>query len=237
MVVDVGAGTTDFSLFWVVQSVKDSFRSAFKVEPCSDAIRMAGDIVDTLLLDHIIACAHGASSETVRKKLQADLRLRSLRRLKERLFKTGTLEVPLVTDQVVKIERGEFEQLPQVQEIAGQIQKAIRDFLGHVHLSWAKATGGALMVLTGGSAKLPMIQALARQSWSIGGESFHFAAADELPEVIAATFDLDFQEEYPQLAVAIGGALPVLDEKRLMKEWLGGTPPPGRLERYQTTGI
>jgi molecular chaperone HscA len=198
---------------------------------------MAGDIIDTLLLDHIISLAHGGSSEAIRKRLQTDLRLRGLRGLKERLFKTGVLEVPLVTDQLVKIERAEFENLPRVLEVAGQIQKAIENFLRGVHPSWARATEGARMVLTGGSAKLPMIQALAHQSWIIGTDIFHFTASADLPPLIAARFDSDFQQEYPQLAVAIGGALPVLDEKRRMTEWAGGTPPPGRLERYQMTGL
>lgn len=237
IVVDVGAGTTDFSLFWIVQSLKRSLRGAFQVEPCSDAVRMAGDIIDTLLLDHIVSLAHGASSEAIRKRLQMDLRLRGLRGLKERLFKTGVLEVPLVTDQIVKVERGEFENLPKVLQVAGEIQKAIENFLRAVHPSWARATEGARMVLTGGSARLPMIQALARHPWVIGTDTFHFSAVSELPPLIADRFDRDFQQEYPQLAVAIGGALPVLDEKNRMTEWAGGTPPPGKLERYQTTGL
>jgi hypothetical protein len=237
IVVDVGAGTTDFSLFWIVQSPKRSLRGAFQVEPCSDSIRMAGDIIDALLLDHIIDLAHGGSSEAIRKKLQTDLRLRSLRGLKERLFKSGVLEVPLVTDQIVKIEREEFERRPGVLAVASEIQKAIANFLRGVHPSWARATDGSRMVLTGGSAKLPMIQALAHQRWGIGADTFHFAPAADLPPLIAARFDSDFQQEYPQLAVAIGGALPVLDEKRTMTEWAGGTPPPGRLERYQVTGL
>ena len=101
LIVDVGAGTTDFSLFWVVQDARTGSRKAFPVEPCSDAVRMAGDIVDDVLLKQILIRAHGDSNDVIRKRIEADLRLRGLRRLKERLFETGSLEVPLVTDQIV----------------------------------------------------------------------------------------------------------------------------------------
>lgn len=47
----------------------------------------------------------------------------------------------------------------------------------------------------------------------------------------------DFQREYGQLAVAIGGALPVLDERNTLTEWAGGALPPGALERYQIKGV
>jgi hypothetical protein len=63
---------------------------------------------------------------------------------------------------------------------------------------------------------------------------FHRARA--VPDLIANSFDIDFQREYPQLAVAVGGVLPVLDERNVLKEWYGGTAPPGGLEKYYVTG-
>jgi len=236
LVVDVGAGTTDFSLFWVVQDSRSGSRKAFPVEPCSDAVRMAGDILDDVLLKQILARAHGESNDVIRKRIEADLRLRSLRRLKERLFETGRLEVPLVTDQIVTIEREEFEQLPQVLTIGAEIKKAIATFLSSVHESWSRAVDQATLVLTGGSARLPMIQELSKERWDIGGRLIRLSPAREVPDIIAETFDADFQREYPQLAVAIGGALPVLDERTALKEWQGGAASPGGLERYPITG-
>jgi hypothetical protein len=41
---------------------------------------------------------------------------------------------------------------------------------------------------------------------------------------------------YPQLAVAIGGVLPSIDQKSEFKEWHGGTTAPGKLEKYAVTG-
>ena len=45
LVVDVGAGTTDLSLFWVVQR-NGEFHRAWPVMPCGTAIRQAGDTLD-----------------------------------------------------------------------------------------------------------------------------------------------------------------------------------------------
>jgi len=81
-----------------------------------------------------------------------------------------------------------------------------------------------------------MIQKLANERWNFGGSSIRLTPAKEVPDFIAETFDEDFQREYPQLAVAIGGALPVLDERSALKKWQGGAADPGGLERYPITG-
>ena len=80
-----------------------------------------------------------------------------------------------------------------------------------------------------------MIQELAKERWDIGGRLIRLSPAREVPDIIAETFDADFQE-YPQLAVAIGGALSVLDEQTALKEWQDGAGSPGGLERYPITG-
>ena len=66
LVIDVGAGTTDISLFWVVQkpipespaaqsSIEetDPSRRAWPIEPCGTVIMQAGDRLDSLLLKAI----------------------------------------------------------------------------------------------------------------------------------------------------------------------------------------
>ena len=50
LVVDVGAGTTDFSLFLARQSPDQEFHRAWPIELGSKAIRQAGDTLDSLLL-------------------------------------------------------------------------------------------------------------------------------------------------------------------------------------------
>lgn len=235
LVVDVGAGTTDFSLFWVVQTGNDQ-RRAFPVQPCADAIRMAGDTIDDILIQKILSSVHGDLNETNKSRITADLRLRGIRRLKEQLFITGKVEVPLVTDQIVTIEREDFQNLPQIKALTTGLEQRLSDFLSKVHQSWSKTPGDGLLVLTGGCAQLPFIQALSNRSWNVAGVSTRFAQTRLLPEMIASNFDSDFQREYPQLAVAIGGALPLIDEKSSLAEWHGGAATPGTLDRFAVTG-
>jgi hypothetical protein len=84
---------------------------------------------------------------------------------------------------------------------------------------------------------MPNIKALADRPWEVGGKRLRFRRAVEVPEFIATNFDANFQREYPQLAVAIGGVLPVLDEKSRMEEYMGSSAKPGPLSSYQVTGV
>ncbi len=40
-----------------------------------------------------------------------------------------------------------------------------------------------------------------------------------------------------QLAVAVGGTLPLINEKNTLKQWYGGAPAPGPLTGYRIKGI
>jgi hypothetical protein len=95
----------------------------------------------------------------------------------------------------------------------------------------------AQIVLTGGGANMPNIKALADRPWELGGKRLHFRRAVDIPEFISTNFDANFQREYPQFAVAIGGVLPVLDEKSRLEEYWGSALKPGPLTTYQVTGI
>jgi hypothetical protein len=236
LVVDVGAGTTDFSLFWVVQNIANSQRKAYQVAPYSDAIGMAGDFIDERLLLQILALAHGGSDELVRKRIEGSLRLTGLRSLKERLFMTGEIQVTLESGQTVSITLDEFLNNEQVKGVVSEIEKAVQRFLSSVDVSWTQWTENAQIVLTGGGANMPNVAALSDRLWEFGGTRLRFRQAPAVPKFIADNFDDSFQREYPQLAVAIGGALPVLDEKTRMEKHLGSANRPGPLSGYHVTG-
>jgi molecular chaperone HscA len=236
LVLDVGAGTTDFSLFWVVQDSSSGHRRAFPVHPCNEAVRMAGDTIDDILLGKLVASAHGHPNDTIKSRIATDLRLRGLRRMKEQLFKTGRLEVRLVTDQTVTLERNEFENSTEVRTFSSEIRKVLSGFLSRAHESWTRTPGTPMIVLTGGSAGLPLIQSLATDTWKLSEQPIRFARTRAIPQMISDSFDEDFQREYPQLAVAIGGVLPLVDEKSALSEWQGGSQQPGALEKFAITG-
>ena len=120
------------------------------------------------------------------------------------------------------------------------IRQALGDLLSKVHPSWANTVKdcGLTLVLTGGGNGLPMIRSLVDENWSIAGTSGACRLATDLPDLVAEGFDANFAQEYPQLAVAMGGAMPMLlDERKALLDWAGGTPAPGPLTRYPTRGI
>ena len=231
LVVDVGAGTTDLSLFLVVQAQK---RKAFPVLPCGVAVKQAGDSLDSRLLEELLNKAHVGEDPRVRERMRDGLRLRGVRQIKERLFQTGLVRETLDNDETVDLTLEQFLGSDAVKSFERTICNAIQTLLDDVHDSWYSANrdAGITLVLTGGGCNLPMIQNLKNKRWTIGGRSVKCRLAKEVPDFVAQRFRKEFAREYPQLAVAMGGAMPLLlDERRALKEFGGDAPPPGRVER------
>lgn len=237
LVVDVGAGTTDFSLFLARQSSDQEFHRAWPIEPGSKTIRQAGDTLDSLLLAEIMRKANLGGDRGLLERVRADLQLRNLRRLKEALFETGEITVDnLVNDATVTLARDEFLKSEGVKNFETLISRTIQELLDEVHASWAKAEN-ITFVLTGGGCKLPMVRSLVDKEWKIGGTTLRCRLAVDVPDRMAASYSDEFIRDYPILAVAMGGALPMrLDERKSQKEWYGGTKPPGPLESFPARG-
>ena len=236
LVVDVGAGTTDVSLFLVVQ--KDGeFHRSWPIAPGGVAIRQAGDTLDSLLVVEIMKRAALGEDKTLREQVSRGLN-RDARRLKETMFKTGKVTAGLVNDDAVTMTAGEFLKLSGTQKFEGLVVDRIQKLLDEVDGSWVKAVSDRItLVLTGGGAGLPMIGDLAKRSWKLGNRSVRCRLAPEVPDFVRERFDTDFVQEYPRLAVSMGGALRMrLDEKGALKTFEGGTPPPGGLDSFPTRG-
>ena len=135
------------------------------------------------------------------------------------------------------LELDEFLATESVGNFRSAIESTLSKFLGQVHDSWERVEGSITLVLTGGGAMLPMLSQLADQRWTGRSRRWGLRRAAELPPMIEREFDTAFKREYPKLAVALGGAMPVLDEGRWLDVWEGGEGPPGTLERYPVTGI
>ena len=241
LVVDVGAGTTDYSLFWTVQNLDQrQLRRAFPVKPCGGAIKQAGDTLDSLLLEELLRKANLGADPTLKERMCYGLYRRGVRQLKERLFEVEEIIEVLPNGDKVSLTLDEFLATDGVARFSTTIRQELSDLLRKVHPSWAKSVKGRglTLVLTGGGNALPMIQSLAREKWSIAGTSVACRTAKALPDLVKEEFDDDFAQEYPQLAVAMGGAMPMLlDEHEALLEWAGGASPPGSLPRYPTRGI
>jgi molecular chaperone HscA len=240
LVMDVGAGTTDLSLFWVAQLLRDHAHPghrAFPITPQSHAIRVAGDHLDHILVAELLKRAHLDGVEGERKQAEAALRLSGIRRLKEELFKAKSLRHKMSNDLIVEISLDEFLELPAVRKFERALEESVRSFLERVHSSWSHVESLQL-VLTGGGSELPMVTRLAGMSLPIGdGKTVRLRPGERVPAFLSAYSDA-LSKEYPQLAVAMGGALPlVLDERTPMTEYPGDAPRIGALERFQTQGI
>ena len=236
VVVDVGAGTTDISLFWVVQQIppdRQQVRSpkefasggrAWPVQPCGRATSQAGDRLDRLLVDELIKKANLGADWALRERVRKNLFREDIRHLKQTLFEIGEITKVLVSGHTVNLTREEFMESGGVRVFEQRICDEIQELLDGVHESWEQAPERCItLVLTGGGCHLPMIRNLANKRWRIGNREVASQLAAEIPAEVADRFSSEFRQEYPRLAVAMGGALKiVLDERDALKEWYGG---------------
>ena len=237
VVVDVGAGTTDISVFWVVQRTPNdeqeqpavglkSFHRAWPIEPCGTAVMEAGNALDRLLVAELIKRANLGDNWVLRQHVTNKLFRERVPRLKEILFETGEITKVLASNHTVKLTREEFIDSENVKKFEQRIVNEIDKLLGGVHESWERAPGrGITFVLTGGGCYLPMIQNLVKKRWKIGNRDVACRLATAVPATVEERFSSEFVQEYPRLTVAMGGALKMrLDERKSLTTWYGGTP-------------
>lgn len=230
MVVDVGAGTTDFGLFVATRNpgVEDDAPRVFQIPASIHGLMQAGDKVDGMLRAFI--CKHESvdTADTSGQLIQADLG-RRIRSLKETLFTKGSLEYALADSTVGKITLTDFLADSTVKRFGQLIEDGFKQSLQAVDDTWLKwlAMEGVRLhvVLTGGSSALPMMQSLARGLIEVKGFKIMRKPVDPKPEWM----DLmpgELLTVYPQLAVAIGGTADNLPETLTAPlSFAGGTGP------------
>ena len=241
LVVDVGAGTTDFSLFMTYQQADRSRgvvnRGAVPLEPVGAAVRVAGNHLDDLLCEEFIRQAGLAGDARLRDYAKARIERAGVRRLKEELFETGQTRFRMGNDIVVSVARDQFLEIEGVRRFSDQLHENLKVFLAQVDRSWTTQMERVTLVLTGGGCDLPMVRQIATKAWMTHGTVVRFDLAEREPALIRESFKAEFVREYPQLAVAIGGCLPViLDERHAQRCRLGDFIPPGPLTRYRVSG-
>jgi molecular chaperone HscA len=210
IVVDVGAGTTDFGVF-VATQLEDRPAAVFQVPGTIHGLRQAGDTVDSLLRGAILQAHNvdlgGPIGQRISKRLNMDVRS-----FKERLFRDGVLRYRLADDSDGEIALDQFLNLGGVQRFHDSLQKEFERVIERIPQSYLEgmfAKQGIEVVLTGGGAALPMVQELAKGSVRSRGVTLHRTEARKVPAWIQDGYR-DFAPEYSQLAVAIGGASPSL---------------------------
>ncbi|KSH06168.1 hypothetical protein AO958_23340 [Pseudomonas aeruginosa] len=207
LVVDVGAGTSDMSLYRLQSNPSTPVRQAVEVNGSARGIIRAGNYLDQALI-HLLLNKAGIGSDHPRKaNIQRDLSLR-MRDYKEALFNDGFLTVRLLDGALVEVTLQEFMELKTVLKFAEDLEQCLRDVLANVDASWiqvAQRSGGLAVVLTGGGAKLPMVKALASGQIEVSGQSVRRIHAPDFPLWLREEYP-ELEDDFPRIAVSLGGA-------------------------------
>ncbi len=224
MVVDVGAGTTDFGLFTVIsRKGSDDRPKVFEIPNTSKVWRQAGDKIDKILLNYILNQENIVRGDSEYDHVYSDLRLR-IRELKETLFREGVVEYTLENDSEGLIDEGSFLKDSQMLEFSKILKEYFVDSLNGAASSRVEEFGDhrLTVVLTGGGASLPMVRELGKGQVEFHDKKLTCVLAQSAPEWLVERYP-ELELEYPQLAVAIGGAADELPEEGGLHESSGGT--------------
>lgn len=221
MIIDVGAGTTDYAIF----VAHEHGESALRMIPVAvHAWNCAGNHLDNVL--RIILVDKTGCAGSARDALNLQIQNRQ-REYKETLFKRGEVSVVLGDGaHAVSLTRDEFLQDARVVNFAKNLEDHFEETLEKAGVRANDRFGqmGILVVLTGGGANLPMVRDLAKgKSCKRGVER---QEAPLLPENVPQVLE----QEYLQLAVAWGGAmpeLPVVSKTMKLPDPPVGPPHPG----------
>lgn len=206
MIVDVGAGTSDFSLYRMNYDAETGKSFALEVADSSEGVTEAGNYLDGLLKGLILREAGVRHDHPHWINIQGNLQL-DLRDYKERLFIDGEIVVRLFNDQIVSITCDQFLALPQVVKFGHSLRDCRDRILNRVDSSFVRgAPHGALSVaLTGGGSSLPMVKELAQGIVEAQGAELKLIQTTEFPKWLAEEFP-DLEDDYPRVAVSLGGA-------------------------------
>ena len=229
MVIDVGAGTTDFAMFAEVD--EDRKMTVAPILGSVGTVRYAGDMIDNLLHRHLLDLGGVKDDHPQYRYLVADLH-REIRLIKEELFVQGRVSRSLVNDVPVATDLGTFQATDEMQKLRAQMRKKFVAVLENVDPSWL--TQGDLPVFfTGGGAGLPLVTDLANgQPIAVGKNWVTPRAVRSYPNWLDDEYhDVEaIRPDYQQLAVCIGGACsgagctPHVELKRYLESFGGSIP-------------
>jgi hypothetical protein len=208
LIVDIGAGTTDVAGFVCVNNPKWDRARVFEITGAADAKNMAGNVLDAALQKMVLE--KSALVQDTEEYRAAAMSVRRDRRvLKEQLFKAGEVLVPLPTDETIRITLEEFQRYPSVVTFREQIREMVARSAAVLSGDLARVN----LVATGGGASLPLIKELEQNGLRYGDKQISFAFRESIAAGVRET-NPDLVEPYPQIAVALGGALPDLPEQK-----------------------
>jgi molecular chaperone HscA len=242
MVIDIGAGTSDLSLYRVLVDPDREQNEAIEIPGAARGITEAGNYLDRVLIECILKKAGITSQHPgwISQRGRLELRIRDY---KETLFNDGSVIVTLSNDGTeddVIIELDEFCALGAVEQFSRSLREAMRQALEDVNptwINWIKSNPQRYLTvaLTGGGAKLPMARELASGSITVRGEPIRVEPALSFPSWLEEQY-IDLEEDYPRIAVSLGGARKTLIQLQGQATVTGDIARPPVLGGYFVTG-
>jgi hypothetical protein len=224
MVVDVGAGTTDFTMFEIFADAKKDTAVATAVKDSEYGVAVAGDKLDTILLAYILRDAGILRSSENYKEVLVSLRL-DIRDYKERLFGVNLVTYSLPGGIAGQIKLSDFMQDIAVKNYSQELHDAFVHVLSSIHPSWIKTKirkkniePKLPVILTGGGASLPMVRSLAKGTIDVHGYPIQLFLSPAVPKWLEEEYEGEIIDLYPQMAVALGSAKRFVIEKTGVKE-------------------
>ena len=221
MVIDVGAGTSDLSLYRILVDPQRGLNTAQEVAQSARGITEAGNFLDRILIEFILKKAGVKSAADGAVAARSKLQL-NIRDFKETLFNEKFLFVALSNGMDVEIELEEFLSIDAVKGFGQTLRATMAEILETVDFSfveWILSNPSRYLTvaLTGGGAALPMVQALAMGSILVRGQKVPVQPALPFPTWIQADY-AELEDDFARIAVSLGGA-----RKRLIQRGEGAS--------------
>ena len=212
LVVDIGAGTSDFSLYRLNVVVSDDGvkSNAGEVDGTARGLQEAGNHLDRILLGLILRKSGVDGSHPRYRNITHALE-RDIRFHKEALFSPkAEAALTLYTGESVDVSLDEFLAEPAVKLFEDSLRTTLIQILESAHPDWIHwvrdhPSRHLTIVLTGGGATLPMAKKLAEGTVTAHGITIPVAAARSFPEWLRRDYP-DMEDHYPRVAVSLGGA-------------------------------
>jgi molecular chaperone HscA len=162
MVIDVGAGTSDFALF-ILTMPRGADSSQYVFRPLATAaLSQAGDQLDSILIDTVLSNARLHHADAQYDPVRAELQAR-IRGIKERLCRGGGVTETLSNGIPFTFTRDEFFALSRVQEFGSLLEQKFNEVVSLVDPSYFNLLGPLEpleVLLTGGGASLDVVKQL-----------------------------------------------------------------------------
>ncbi len=210
MVIDIGAGTSDLSLYRIhFDPERDDNSVAYEVEDSSRVLTEAGNHLDKLLIELIIKKGGITTENPIAVNVRGQLEL-TIRELKETLFTEEYIDITLMNEIEVYVELNEFLELKPVRNFGANLKNMMEEILESIDTSWvnsieATPSRSLAVALTGGGSELPMVKSLAEGSIQVNEKDVPVVRSRQFPNWLRE-LDENLESDYPRIAVSLGGA-------------------------------